>query len=177
MWHVQQETCAKLESIFKTKKLKNRPKKPSRATLDCTLKYSASHHITLHFFFSTVQYSTREFKICYGEALLRRQEVAFISGIFTAHARVWVSGRSRTVRYGKTTKLAYCWLRECLLPLFLCFIGCFTAYRLDQFIEEALVNGLRFEVILLFGLAQFSSDNFGRYFSHSGPRTCLQQDR
>ena len=39
---------------------------------------------------------SREFKICYGEALLRRQEVPFISGIFTAHARVLVSGRSRT---------------------------------------------------------------------------------
>ena len=50
----------------------------------------------------------REFKICYGEALLRRQEVTFISVIFTAHARVWVSGRSRTVCYGNTTKLAYC---------------------------------------------------------------------
>ena len=72
----------------------------------------------------------------------------------------FIRSRSRT--------LAYCWLRECLLPLFLCFIRCFTAYRLDQFIEEALVNGLRFEVILLFGLAQFSSDNFGRHFSHSG---------
>ena len=100
--------------------------------------------------------------------MLRRQEVTFISGIFTAHARVWVSGRSRTVWYGKTTKLAYCWLCECFLPLFLCFIGCFTADRLDQFIEEVLVNGLRFKMILLFGLAQFSSDNFGRLFSHSG---------
>ena len=61
-------------------------------------------------------------------------------------------------------------LRECLLPLFLCFIGCFTAYRLNQFIEEVLVNGLSFK-ITLFGLAQFSSDNFGpnfgRHFSHS----------
>ena len=52
--------------------------------------------------------TNREFKICYGEVLLRRQEATFISGIFTAHARVWVSGRSRTVCYGKTTKLAYC---------------------------------------------------------------------
>ena len=57
-------------------------------------------------------------------------------------------------------------LRECLLTLFLCFIGCFRAYRLDQFIEEVLVNGLSFK-ITLFGLAQFSSDNFGRHFSHS----------
>ena len=61
----------------------------------------------------------------------------------------------------KTTRL-----RECLLTLFLCFIGCFRAYRLDQFIEEVLVNGLSFK-ITLFGLAQFSSDNFGRHFSHS----------
>ena len=58
------------------------------------------------------------------------------------------------------------YVRECLLPLFLCFIGYFTAYRLDQFIEEVLVNGLSFK-ITLFGLAQFSSDNFGRHFSHS----------
>ena len=57
-------------------------------------------------------------------------------------------------------------LRGCLLPLFLYFIGCFTAYRLNQFIEEMLVNGLSFK-ITLFGLAQFSSDNFGRHFSHS----------
>ena len=71
---------------------------------------------------------SREFKICYGEALLRRQEVPFISGIFTAHARVLVSGRSRTAvavlpYYGKATRLTYCWLRECLLSLFLGFIG------------------------------------------------------
>ena len=38
---------------------------------------------------------SRDFKICYGKALLRRQEVTFIPGIFTTHARVWVSSRSR----------------------------------------------------------------------------------
>ena len=40
------------------------------------------------------RFDIRDFKICYGEALLRQQEVTFIPSIFTAHACVWVSGHS-----------------------------------------------------------------------------------
>ena len=119
---------------------------------------------------------SRGFKICYGEALLRRQEVPFISGIFTAHARVLVSGRSRTACYGKTTRLTYCWLRESLLPLFLCFIGCFIAYRMDQFIEKVLVNDF-VKKWFCFCFSSVFKRQFRATIQSWRTRACLQQGR
>ena len=57
--------------------------------------------------------------------MLRRQEVTFSSRISTAHVRVWVSSRARTVYSGeKNTKLPYYGLRERLLPI-LCDLSVF----------------------------------------------------